>query len=118
MPRLLIADDSMFQRFNTAKIARDMGFEVQEAADGRQCLECLKKALPDAMLLDLNMPEVTGEQVLEELRSLAPGLPVAVITADIQDTTRRRVLDLGATVLLNKPLAEDDLRSFLARLSA
>jgi twitching motility two-component system response regulator PilH len=113
MPSVIIADDSMLQRFEIGKVAKELGFEVIEAVNGRQCLERLRESLPDALLLDLNMPDVDGNTVLEQLRNRAPNLPVAVITADIQDTTRERVMALGANILLNKPLQKSALRAFL-----
>ena len=113
MPELLIADDSMFQRFSIAKIAKQEGFETVEAADGDECLAIIKRNLPDALCLDLNMPGTDGLGVLTELRALAPDLPVAVITADIQETTRRRVLDNGVRTIFNKPFPMEDLKEFL-----
>ncbi len=113
MPTLLIADDSMFQRFIQAKVAREAGFTVVEAKDGIQCLQLAGSCQPDLLLLDLNMPGMGGLDVLKSLRQEGSPLKVLVLTADIQDTTRKLCEDLGVTGFINKPVSEDVLRERL-----
>ena len=116
MPTLLIADDSMFQRFQTAKTAKEAGFEVIEAKDGEECLRLVREHRPTAMLLDLNLPDPGGIAVLEVLAQEQPDIRVCVVTADIQETTRTRCMELGACMFLNKPVEQDVLRQTLAAL--
>jgi len=116
MPTLLIADDSMFQRFQAAKTAREAGFEVIEAKDGEECLRLVREHRPTALLLDLNMPDPGGIAVLEVLSRELPDIRVCVVTADIQETTRARCMDLGACLFLNKPVDQDVLRDTLRSL--
>ena len=104
MPTLLIADDSMFQRFQAAKAAREAGYDVIEARDGEECLRLARKHRPMALLLDLNMPDPGGLAVMEVLCGEQPDLRIVVVTADIQETTRNRCLELGAVAFLNKPV--------------
>jgi len=118
MPKLLIADDSMFQRFMHSKIAKEMGFVVVEAKDGAECLDKARAERPDFMLLDLNMPGMNGVEVMQTLRDEGLSLNVLVITADIQDTTRKRCQDLGVIDFLNKPVDESQLRAKLSALAA
>ncbi|MFU2210574.1 response regulator [Solidesulfovibrio sp. C21] len=116
MPTLLIADDSMFQRFQAAKVAREAGFDVLEAKDGAECLRLAHEHRPQALLLDLNMPDPGGLAVMEILARELPDIVVAVVTADIQETTRSRCLELGAKCFLNKPLDAADLTRALGSL--
>ena len=118
MPTLLIADDSMFQRFQTTKAVREAGYEVIEAKDGGECLQKAREQHPAALLLDLNMPDPGGIAVLEVLSRELPDIRVAVVTADIQETTKARCLELGAKAFLNKPVDHDVLRQLLADLRA
>jgi len=118
MPKLLIADDSMFQRFVHAKVAREVGFEVVEAKDGQDCLAKVQAESPQALLLDLNMPGLNGVEVLQALKDQGIALLAMVVTADIQDTTRKRCLDLGVAEFLNKPVDESALRAKLAEFIA
>lgn len=116
MPTLLITDDSMFQRLVLGKVAKAEGYVVLEAKDGRECLEILRSNTPDVALLDLNMPVLSGMEVLEAAK--VEGLPtgIIVITADIQDTTRQRCMELGARALLPKPPQEEMLRATLRKV--
>lgn len=118
MPMLIVADDSMFQRFQSAKIAKEAGFEVIEAKDGAECLRLLRENRPDVLLLDLNMPDPGGVAVLEALAAEASDVRVCVVTADIQETTKARCLELGARAFLNKPVDHEALRLILADLRA
>jgi two-component system, chemotaxis family, chemotaxis protein CheY len=116
MPELLIADDSMFQRFQAAKAAKESGFDVIEAKDGSHCLRLARQRRPQAMLLDLNMPGPGGLAVMEILSQELPEIQIIVVTADIQETTRERCLKLGARGFLNKPLDQAALRQVLESL--
>lgn len=109
MPTILISDDSMFQRFMFSKVAKEQGFTVLEAKDGLECLKLAVEHKPDVMLLDLNMPGMTGHEVLQHLADDDVHAKVLVITADIQETTKQRCLELGVSGFLNKPVAEEDL---------
>jgi two-component system, chemotaxis family, chemotaxis protein CheY len=116
MPKLLIADDSMFQRFQAAKVAKECGFDVVEATDGEECLRQAKKHRPKAILLDLNMPGPGGLAVMELLSRELPEIRIVVVTADIQETTRGRCMELGAQYFLNKPVDPAALRQTLETL--
>jgi CheY-like chemotaxis protein len=117
MPLLLIADDSMFQRFQAAKAATEAGFSVLEARDGEECLRLAREHRPKVLLLDLNMPDPGGLAVMEILSAEMPELAIVVVTADIQETTRARCLELGARSFLNKPMDAAALVRVLASLA-
>ena len=91
------------------------GHEVVEAGDGAEGLRRANEGV-DGVLLDLIMPEMDGFAVLEVLHSERPGLPVVVLTADIQDATRRQCLDLGAHGFLNKPPRREELLGTLREM--
>lgn len=116
MPTLLIADDSMFQRFQAAKVAKEAGFAVIEAKDGAACLTKARENQPEVVLLDLNMPDMGGLAVLEVLSRERPEIRVVIVTADIQETTRSRCLELGARGFVNKPVDPAALGQVLREL--
>ena len=72
MKTCLIVDDSKVVRMVARKILRELGFEVREAADGQEALNECKNAMPDAILLDWNMPVMDGIEFAKRLRA-APG---------------------------------------------
>lgn len=117
MPKVIIADDSMFQRFTLHKIVKNAGFEVVEAKNGQECLEAVAREQPDLVLLDLNMPVRNGFDILETLQTQGSTVPVIVISADIQESSRQRCLNLGAKAVLGKPVREQPLIDMLRELT-
>jgi two-component system, response regulator, stage 0 sporulation protein F len=99
---LLIVEDSWLSRRVICKILKEKGYEILEAASGPEALEILQSKSPDCILLDLLMPEMEGREVLKILREQGSKIPVIVITADIQKTTRSECLELGAIAVINK----------------
>lgn len=116
MSVVLIADDSMFQRFFIKKIVTETSHAPLEAATGRELLDLALDKAPDLIIMDLNMPELSGLEVLEALRDSGKAFTTAVVTADIQHTTKARCLELGAREVLHKPVDEEALRGVLSRL--
>lgn len=115
---ILIIDDSRFTRSNIAKSLRNNNYEVLEADNGVVGLDMIIKHTPDFVITDLLMPEMDGFELLENLRSKGITVPVIVMSADIQETTRRRILELGAKTLLNKPFQSTTLLETLQNLAA
>jgi twitching motility two-component system response regulator PilH len=70
-------------------------------------LEKIRNDSPDLVLLDILMPQVSGLSVLKKLESEDIEVPVIVITADIQDSTKRECLELGARDVFYKPLPSE-----------
>jgi len=116
MKRILVVDDSAFQRNLVTKMVTGAGFEARTAGNGRECLDCLEREGCDLLLLDLNMPEMDGLQVLEYLSDKRIQVPVIVLTADIQESTRKRCMDLGAEAVLNKPPQQAELEQEMQKL--
>ena len=102
MAQILIVDDSRFQRMKLRRLMEQEGHQVSEAEDGVQALAKLESCQPDCMLLDLIMPEMNGFGVLEALQASDHALPVIVVSADIQRSTKEKVLGLGARDLVQK----------------
>lgn len=116
MSRILIVDDSKFQRANLRILLSKQGYHTEEASNGRQALEMLTANPPDCMLLDLTMPGMDGFDVLNVMKRKELSIPVIVLTADIQDVVRNECLELGAANVLYKPPRQDELRQALTAI--
>jgi len=116
MPTVLIIDDSMFQRFNIAKTLKTLGFATAEAASGAEGIEIVQKKQPDAVFLDLNMPGLSGVETLTAIRAMLKDLPVVILTADIQPSTRARCEEAGATAMLNKPASQEQISTLMRQI--
>ena len=104
--KLLVIDDEPLNVALLEEILAEACYtRVQSITDATQAVKVCKEFEPDLVLLDLMMPHVDGFAVLEGLRHSAfdPHVPVIVLTADINETTKRRALSLGATDFLLKP---------------
>lgn len=110
MARILIVEDARLTRRMLSEILREEGHEVLEASGGLQGLELAMIRSPDCIFLDLLMPDLDGREVLQILRNEGLKIPVVVITADIQETTREECLKLGAVAVMKKVLKADTLR--------
>jgi DNA-binding response OmpR family regulator len=109
---LVVEDDTGLQKY-LKELLLDNGYSIQTAHDGVQALNSLEKIVPDLMILDLNLPNMSGEAVCLEVRKKYPELPVIILTA--KDTTADIVngLNLGADDYMTKPFVADEL---LARI--
>lgn len=109
MSRILITDDSAFQRKIIASILNKAGFETIFAVNGSEGLVRAAEDRPDLIVLDLLMPEMDGFEMMKHIHEQDLGIPVVVITADIQDSTREKCRALGAAGCINKPVKKDEL---------
>jgi two-component system, chemotaxis family, chemotaxis protein CheY len=109
MTRILIIDDSLFQRRIISAPLIAAGFETIEAVNGKDGLEKIITDTPDLILLDILMPEKDGLSVLKELHDVQNPIPVIMLTSDVQDSTRQECLGLGARAFLNKPVRAEEL---------
>ena len=78
---ILIVDDDRATRYTLASLLRRAGYRAEEAASGREALECITRQQFDLVILDLNMPEMDGTEVLQAARPLAPDTVFVILTA-------------------------------------
>jgi two-component system KDP operon response regulator KdpE len=111
---VLVVDDEpqILRALNV--ILRQAGYVVQSAATVREALDALAVRPPEAMILDLVLPDGTGVDVLHELRQWSP-MPVVVLSAVGDEREKVRALDAGADDYVTKPFGTEEL---LARLRA
>lgn len=104
--RILIIDDDAAQLFLARRALEQVGFLVDEAADGKLGLRAIKETRPDLVLLDVMMPEFNGYDVCLELRRDPDfmNLPVVMVTALDDLDSVRRAFEAGATNFVTKPV--------------
>jgi DNA-binding response OmpR family regulator len=112
---ILIVDDEPQVRDIVATYLERDGFVVRTAADGRQALDAIQQRRPDAMVLDLMLPEVNGLEILQRLRADGDPVPVIVLSARGREPERVAGLELGADDYLAKPASP---REIAARVRA
>ncbi|HPJ74713.1 MAG TPA: response regulator [Methanoregulaceae archaeon] len=115
MPKILVIDDSKFQRKIISALLESEGFSVITAENGNSGFDLVLNESPDLVICDLLMPELDGFGFLEKIRLNNANVPVIILTSDIQNTTRKRCLDMGAFTVLNKPLAKETLLPALSQ---
>lgn len=116
MTRILIIDDSSFQRRIVTGILKEAGYEFSVAENGRDGLELAQNDAPALIITDLLMPEFDGYYLLREARARDLGVPILVLTSDIQDTTRDQCFRMGAAGVVNKPVKKEVLLPVITRI--
>jgi CheY-like chemotaxis protein len=112
--KVLIVDDSKLARMSVAKVLHGLhpDWTRVEAANADEAIARARAEKPDIVLLDVNMPGRDGLELAADLRALDAGMPMAVISANIQQEIVARSHEVGAA-FLPKPLTEKALANFL-----
>jgi twitching motility two-component system response regulator PilH len=118
MPTVLIVDDSTYQRRILRACLEEAGYKVAEATNGREGVDMILSVKPDAALFDLLMPEMDGVTALKEISEKKIQLPIIIVSADIQETTKKTCMNLGAVGFVNKPVKGESLNSVLSILKS
>lgn len=114
--KLLICDDSNMARKQVARSLPDhWDVDVSFATNGFEAIDAIKEGKGDVLLLDLNMPEMDGYEVLQAIVTQDLNTLTIVISGDIQPTAHERVTSLGALDFIKKPVSKDKLTEILLR---
>jgi two-component system, chemotaxis family, chemotaxis protein CheY len=103
MARILIVDDAVFARMRCAKMLSEKGFEIEEASNGAEALSKYREHKPDAVLLDITMPDMDGITALKEIIRHDPSAKVAMVSAMGQKAMVVEALEFGARDFVMKP---------------
>jgi two-component system chemotaxis response regulator CheY len=113
MPKALVVDDSKAVRMILSKTLRELGFEVFEAANGREALEviAIESDAITLVLADWNMPELNGLELLKELRQKPElsSLVVVMVTTETELGQMALALEAGANEYVMKPFTREIL---------
>ena len=105
--QILVVDDYAGARYLRSRILMDAGYEVVEAENGEDALRLAATVLPALILLDVNLPDISGTEVCARLKRdpLTAGIPVIQITgAWLSEDARRRGMASGANAYLTEPV--------------
>jgi DNA-binding response OmpR family regulator len=109
---LAIEDDSAHQKVLKRLFETD-GYIVDLAKDGLSGLERFRNRRPSAIVLDLRLPDISGQEVCQQITRVAPGLPVIVLSAKVEVADKVVLLEMGACDYVTKPFSP---RELLARV--
>lgn len=116
MTRIMVVDDAQFMRVRLSKLLIDHGYEVVEAADGEQAVQTYLTAKPDAVVMDITMPQKDGLHALAEIRASDPSARVIMLTALGQESLVVQAVQAGAKDYVVKPYDPDRLMNALQRV--
>lgn len=114
---ILVVDDSTAMRMMVVRTLRQAGFggkDVDQAEDGAVALESIRKKMPDLVLADWNMPNMTGIELLEALRAEEINVDFGFITTESTTEMRKKASDAGAKFLIAKPFTVESFEKVLS----
>jgi len=115
---VLIVEDNEDNLFTLRAILAPMSFEIVAASTGRQAIDHCRAGLPDLVIMDVQMPGMSGLQATGAIRALPGGadVPILALTAQAMKGDRERILEAGCDAYLPKPVAPRELRAMVTNL--
>ncbi len=113
--KYLVVDDSKLARLSLIKSLKSLveDAEIFQAVNGEEAVEITKKEKPEIAFLDLTMPVLDGYGALPLMLEAHPKLKVIVVSADIQERAKTRVIELGAQLHVQKPINPAKMQDIL-----
>jgi len=109
MPKVMVVDDSLFMRNHLAKLLTEHTYEVVMAENGEEAVKTYRSARPDAVLMDVAMPQMNGLAALVEIREFDQRAKVIMLTAINERLLASHAIQMGAKDFLMKPVSLDKL---------
>ncbi len=115
--KILVVDDQEINRQVLREMLEHLGFSVEEAVDGEDCLQRCSDLNPDLVFMDLRMPEADGFETARRLRAQLKGRPLAIvaISASVFESDRQLAFNAGCDDFLSKPFKERQLCEILEK---
>ena len=113
---ILIVDDSATMRMIVIKSLRQAGFEsanVIEAGGAKEALQKIAAGGIDLVLSDVNMPEITGIELVKVVKAKMKDLPVIMITTESSSEMKEKMMQAGANGIVTKPFPPEELKRIL-----
>jgi len=115
----LVVDDSKISRkwlieMIPKKIVESA--EIIEGCNGEEAIDLYKQHQPDIVFLDITMPGIDGFEALKHIREINSDALVVMVSADRQKATKEKVLSLGASAIISKPIDAEEFRTTLLKL--
>ncbi|TIH12466.1 PAS domain-containing sensor histidine kinase [Marinifilum sp. JC120] len=115
--RILLAEDNATNQLYIAHFLTEQGFEVETAENGIEALELLEKSGPfDAILMDVQMPEMDGLEATKKIREQGSDIPIIALTAYAMEGDREKFLSNGMDAYSSKPVNIDELVQIIGKL--
>ncbi len=117
LPSVLIVDDSLSVRNSLLQLVQDAGYRAETARDGIDAIDTMRTFKPDALLTDLEMPNMNGVELTYHIRERddMKDLPIIMITSRSQDKHRRMAEQAGVNTYITKPYNDGDLLQTIRR---
>ena len=113
VPIVLVVEDHADTLDLIAEMLGRLGYQVRTAVTAAQALRSVAVDRPDAILLDVKLPDAAGVAGLEQLRRVLPAVPIIMLTANTDAAVARETLKRGAFDYITKPFDVDRVRSVL-----
>ncbi|MBI2518200.1 MAG: response regulator [Opitutae bacterium] len=113
---LLVDDEAYFQRFVGQVLSRSINCLVVGARNGREAIQRCQTSQPDLILLDINMPVMSGVEALPPIRALLPGTPIVMLTSVAEEEVVEKCVRLGASYFIRKDIRSDLLKTELQEM--
>ncbi len=113
--KILVVDDEVDIRAELAEYLETKGYRVELADNGQEAFDKFEAAPADVVVADIKMPRGDGFELIRRLRAIDPDVPIIVMTGHFSQTDRAKAEELGATVMLEKPIVLRKLTQLLKR---
>lgn len=115
MDTILIVEDSRAMQRTLQRLFESDSLGVQLAGDGPTGLECFRKQIPCAVVLDLKLPGMSGKELCREFKAIAANVPILVLSANSEVEDKVLLLELGADDYVTKPFSPKELLARVRR---
>ena len=118
MAKIMVVDDAAFMRMRCTKLLQDNGYETLEAANGVEAVKKYQEQKPDAVLMDITMPDMDGIETLKKLVEIDSKVRIAMVTAMGQQSLVIEALKSGAKDFVVKPFNADRVLAAVKKITS
>ncbi len=116
MPKVMIVDDAAYARLKSARLLAANGFQVISVESGAEAVQHYRTQHPDAVLLDVTLPDKDGLHVLQDIKAVDPNARVVMVTALAHQSIVAAALKAGARDFIEKPFSQEKLLAAVQRV--
>lgn len=112
---ILVAEDNAINQKVAQIIFKNLGFEIEIAANGQKAVSMVRENKYDIIFMDLRMPVKTGFDATYEIRKLDYSMPIIALTANVSESDRTKAREVGMNDFLSKPVRADNIKNILIK---